>query len=82
MKHKIKTDNGIEFDVNGNVGILATIYCDKNNFLVFRDIQEVPLPSSTNEYGEEIETKKTMFWIRELRFKTNILDKKESTFDL
>ena len=82
VKHKMKTDNGIEFTIDGEVGILATIYCDKNNSLVFRDIQEVPLPSSKNEYGEEIKTKKTIFWIRELRFKTNVLDKKEPTFDL
>ena len=80
---KIKTDNGIEFTSKESwIDTLATIYCDKNNSLVFRDIQEIPLPSSTNEYGEEIETNKTMFWIRELKFKTNVLDKNESTFDL
>ena len=82
LELKIKTDNGIEFAIIEESGILATIYCDKNNSLVFRDIQEIPLPSSTNEYGEEIETNQTMFWIRELKFKTNVLDKKESTFDL
>lgn len=82
LELKIKTNNGIEFAIIEESDILATIYCDKNNSLVFRDIQEIPLPSSTNEYGEEIETNKTMFWIRELKFKTNVLDKKESTFDL
>ena len=81
---KIKTDNGIEFtSKESRVDTLATIYCDKNNSLVFKDIQQVVLPSSTNEEGKIIF--KTMFWVRELRFKTfktNMLDKKESTFDL
>ena len=86
--YNLKTNNGVETIVyrEGFIGygndILATLYCDKNNFLIFRDIQEITLPDSTNEYGEKIKTNKTMFWIREMRFQTNVLDKKESTFDL
>ena len=88
ISYELKTNNGVETTVyrDGFIAydnnILATLYCDKNNFLIFRDIQEITLPESTNEYGEEIKTNKTMFWIREMRFQTNVHDKKESTFDL
>ena len=88
ISYELKTNNGVETTVyrDGFIAydnnILATLYCDKNNFLIFRDIQEITLPESTNEYGEKIKTNKTMFWIREMRFQTNVHDKKESTFDL
>ena len=88
INYKLKTNDGVETMVyrDGFIAydndILATLYCDKNNFLIFRDIQEITLPESTNEYGEKIKTNKTMFWIREMRFQTNVHDKKDSTFDL
>ena len=88
IHYYLKTNDGVEKMVyrDGFIAyyndILATLYCNKNNFLIFRDIQEITLPESTNEYGEKIKTNKTMFWIREMRFQTNVHDKKDSTFDL
>jgi len=89
LSYTLKINDGVETTVWSDSSrtywghyIMGTFYCDKNNFLIFRDIQEITLPESTNEYGEKIKTNKTMFWIREMRFQTNVLDKKESTFDL
>ena len=90
LSYTLKINDGVETTVWSDSSrtywghyIMGTFYCDKNNFLIFRDIQELKPEKSTDEYGEEIViTDKTIFWIREMRFQTNVLDKKESTFDL